>query len=319
MLCSMLGGGQLRRRGRFHILTEIGGPLGPGGGAAGRGGVGKPPSSRQAEVLPQDPMMESDRSEVRMWRGPRLPSSGSQHHGSRDGSRGLPGMSRGPGDPESWGAGGRPASGRLRPGGSSQATWKTVKGLVGRPRASPLLPGADGGAARRAPQRDESQPQALRARPWGFLERKSTRWTLKSHSPRRPQLERGGGCGWRMGAPRDPLEVGASAGLPGWETDSNLSRDPGVVTSSPWASVSPPVKAGHHAPCPPGAKSPGPRQGTSACCRLLCPQTCPWSQGPGPHPLSASSPALPPSSPAHPGRVPGQHSKDAWCRYLCKL
>nr|KAF6369422.1 hypothetical protein mMyoMyo1_010760 [Myotis myotis] len=145
----MLGGGQLRRRGRFHVSMEIWGPLGPGGGAAGRGGVGKPPSSRQAEVLPQDPTM------------------GVRQVGGRDGGapasprlpgitvRGCPpGMSRGPGDPGSWGSGVRPASARRwelaphaaqTPEGAPRLLGRHVKGLVGRPRASALFLGADGG------------------------------------------------------------------------------------------------------------------------------------------------------------------------------
>lgn len=205
VLCSMLGGGQLRRRGRFHISMEIWGPLGPGGGAAGRGGVGKPPSSGQAEVLPHVPKM------------------GVRQVGGQDGGApaspllpGIsvrccpPGMSRGPGDPESWGAGVRPASeGRWElaphaaqtPEGAPRLLGRHAKGLVDRPRASAPFLGADGGT--KGPQQDESQPQALRARPWGFLERKSTRWILKSLSPRRPSWK--GVVGWMEdGSPRGP-------------------------------------------------------------------------------------------------------------------
>lgn len=66
VLCSMLGGGQLRRRGHFHREMERRGPLGPGGGAAGRAGVGEPPSSRREEVLTQIPRWGAAGSEVRM-------------------------------------------------------------------------------------------------------------------------------------------------------------------------------------------------------------------------------------------------------------
>lgn len=119
---------------------KYGGPSGPGEGQR----VGKPPSSRQAEALPQDPMMG-----VRQVGGqdggapasPLLPASGSLL---------APGMSRGPGASESWGAGGRPASERRwelapprgsDPRGSSQAAWKTREGVGG---ASPCLCSAPG-------------------------------------------------------------------------------------------------------------------------------------------------------------------------------
>lgn len=57
--------------------------------------------------------------------------------------------------------------------------------------------------------------------------------------------------------PGKPLGVRHSTGLGSWETDSNLPRAPGVITSFPWASVSPSIKEGNNARCPPGTKSPG--------------------------------------------------------------
>lgn len=136
VLCSMLGGGQLRRRGRFHMSMEIWGPRsGPGEGQPGEAGC--------ESLLPAG----------RLRCCPRIPQMGVRQVGGRDGGapasprlpgitvRGCPpGMSRGPGDPGSWGSGVRPASARRwepapphgsDPGGSSQATWKTREGAGG--------------------------------------------------------------------------------------------------------------------------------------------------------------------------------------------
>lgn len=137
--------------------------------------------------------------------------------------------------------------------------------------------------------------------------------------------------GQRVRAPEEPLgEWGTTLG---WET----GRLPLTCHVTPflWASVSPSIKGENDAQCPYATKSPSnlsPIWGTHSLPQGSLGPSPPQAPLPQnlslvpepqtPHPPLASLSAPPPSpppptEPAHPSRVPGQHSKDDWFRYQC--
>ena len=188
------------------------------------------------------------------------------------------GTSRAPGGPErlgGQGVGPAPETQWLLaqllssdPIGSSQATWKTLEGgwwtvPVSAPPLSTGPPTSPGcwrwgvGCMAQRPLYVMNHSSTLGGDMAMGLSRKE-KHPPDSHVPQ-PQettaLERVVGE-QRVGAPGELLGLGDCTRPGSWETDSHLPCDPGVSNSFLWASVSPSIKEGNDAQCPPATKSP---------------------------------------------------------------